>query len=35
MNVGRLCKLFGKSRQAFYSKQAFLNEQYHTHQIVL
>lgn len=35
MNVGRLCKLFGKSRQAFYARQQFYNEQYHIHQIVL
>jgi len=35
MNVGRLCKLFGKSRQAFYARQAFCNEQLHINQIVL
>ena len=35
MNVGRLCKLFGKSRQAFYARQAFYNEQFHVNQIVL
>lgn len=35
MDVGRLCKLFGKSRQAFYARQAFYNEQLHVNQIVL
>ena len=35
MNVGRLCKLFGKSRQAFYARQAVYNEQLHINQIVL
>jgi putative transposase len=35
IDVGRLCKLFGKSRQAFYARQGFYNEQYHIHQIVL
>jgi hypothetical protein len=28
MSVGRLCKLFGKSRQAYYQREAFYNEQY-------
>jgi len=35
MDVGRLCKLFGKSRQAFYARQVFYNEQLHVNQIVL
>ncbi len=35
MNVGRLCKLFGKSRQAFYARQEYYNEQFRVNQIVL
>lgn len=33
MSVGRLCKLFGKSRQAYYLRETFYNEQYHVGQI--
>lgn len=35
MRVGRLCKLFGKSRQAYYQREAFNNEQYQVGQIAL
>jgi len=35
ITVARLCKLFGKSRQAFYSREDFLEGQYKTQIIVL
>ncbi|GAC1427866.1 MAG: IS3 family transposase [Flavisolibacter sp.] len=35
MSVGRLCKLFGKSRQAYYQREAFYNEQYQVDQIAM
>lgn len=35
MSVGRLCKLFGKSRQAFYQRAQFFEEQCQVQQIVL
>lgn len=35
MSVGRLCKLFGKSRQAYYKRTDYLEEQYQEQLIVL
>lgn len=35
MSIGRLCKLFGKSRQAFYKREDYLEEQYQIQVIVL
>ena len=35
MGIGRLCKLFGKTRQAFYKRQEYFEEQYQIEVIVL
>lgn len=35
LSVGRLCKLFGKSRQAYYKREDFIEEQYQLHAIIL
>jgi transposase InsO family protein len=35
MSIGRLCKLFGKSRQAFYKREEYFEEQYQVQLIVL
>jgi putative transposase len=35
MSIGRLCKLFGKSRQAFYKREEYFEEQYQIQVIVL
>lgn len=35
MGVGPLCKLFGKSRQAFYKKKWFITDQEKQEMIVL
>jgi len=35
MSIGRLCELFGKSRQAFYKREEYFEEQYQIQVIVL